>query len=382
MANNLLIVFGGTTENTVVFESNDSNLKSSGLFLNDELDSNHVDVLQINVLTTDPSISFYSHKPSPFHGLNGVWVSKKETIVFEEHMRQALRDINDVIKKVDWGSLYSQGSDGRGMTVEQFNDFSRTSKSLILNFLQEGKEYSNILMLAHSRGCALALQSLSLNDVNSKSDINNIELSSDVLTGKLKRVVLLDPVSKNASSGWFWSKNANKIIPPANAKIVEKLSQKINKEIHIVSKAKSSSINYDSYVDHLVGTKKGNKGCGSSSYPDINMQNIWVHIADMAHEKMLSNQLRSKILPCQYDKLTGDNNQEYLKIIQSSEWRPDYYPNIKASQALQKYLTKNNSANELKPKDGDPLKGIFNKIECKDRRRAFVHCLANKYNSN
>jgi len=339
MANNLLIVFGGTTENTVVFPSNDSGLKSSRLFSNQELEANNVDVLQINVLTTDPSISFYAHQSSPFRRLNGVWVSKKEKSIFlEEHMIQALRDIGDVIKKVDWGSLYRQGSSARGMNVEQFNDFSRTSKSLILNFLKGREEnYSSIFMLAHSRGCALALQSLSKDDVNKKSEIGQVKLEKNVLMNKLKRIVLLDPVSKNASSGWFWSTNANAIIPPANAKIVAELSQ-TDKEIHIVSKAKSASIDYDSYVDVLVGAKGSNDD-------GLNFSNIYVHIADMVHEGMLSEELRG-------------NFKKYLNIIMDKPWTQTYF-------------------NDQEVSAGNFLE-LSKAIEVKDRRDAFKRCIQNK----
>ncbi|MDJ1171100.1 hypothetical protein PMG71_16850 [Roseofilum sp. BLCC_M154] len=343
MANNLLIVFGGTTENTVVFPSNDSGLKSSRLFTKDELDSNHVDVLQINLLTINPSVSFFANKDSSLGDLNGAWLTAEpkgisralKSSLTGKYSDPSLQSIAKFIEKANWSHAnYTENSDARGMTVTVFNQFSRSSKDLIDNFLNNsGKDYDSVLMLAHSRGCGLTLQSLSQNDVNSTSDINDIQLSSDVLTGKLKRVVLLDPVSKNAN-------NANEVIPPANAQVVAKLSQ-TDKEIHIVSKAKSTSkvvsTDYDSYVDVLVGAKESNDR--------LDFSNIYVHIADMVHEGMLSEELRG-------------NFKKYLNIIMDKPWTQTYF-------------------NDQEVSAGNFLK-LSKEIEVKDRRDAFKRCIQNK----
>lgn len=340
MANNLLIVFGGTTENTVVFPSNDSHLNSSGLFSHEELDSNHVDVLQINLLTVDPSVSFRANQHSPLGELNGAWLTAKpkgisralKSSLTGKYSDPTLSSIAKFIEDANWSQYnYTENSDARGMTVTVFNQFSQSSKNLIKNFLNNpGKDYDSVLMLAHSRGCGLTLQSLSQNDVHSTSDINNIELSSDVLTSKLKRVVLLDPVSKNAN-------NANDIIPPANAKMVAKLSQ-TDKEIHIVSKAKSASIDYGSYVDVLVGAKNGgNNG--------LNFRNVYVHIAEMTHEGMLSEKLRV-------------NFKKYLNIIVDQPWTQTYF-NDREVSAMN-------------------VEEFSRLIEVEDRRTAFKHCIQQK----
>ncbi|MDJ1180379.1 hypothetical protein PJF56_16055 [Roseofilum sp. BLCC_M91] len=344
MANNLLIVFGGTTENTVVFPSNDSQLNSSGLFSHEELDSNHVDVLQINLLTVEPSVSFRANQHSPLGELNGAWLTAKpkgisralKSSLTGKYSDPSLDSIAKFIEDANWSQYnYTENSDARGMTVTVFNQFSRSSKDLITNFLNNsGKDYDSVLMLAHSRGCGLTLQSLSQNDVNSTSDLNNLELSSDVLTDKLKRVVLLDPVSKNAN-------NANDIIPPANAKVVAKLSQ-TNKEIHIVSKAKSTSkgisTDYGSYVDVLVGAKNGSSN-------GLDFRNIYVHIAEIAHEGMLSEKLRG-------------NFKKYLNIIVDQPWMQTYFNDREVSAM---------NVGELSPL-----------IEVEDRRTAFEHCIRQK----
>ncbi|NEO52227.1 MAG: hypothetical protein F6K54_03495 [Okeania sp. SIO3B5] len=395
MANNLLIVFGGTTESDVVFpviDTQDKSLKSSGLFTQDELDLVKVDVLQFNLLTSEPNINFFANKNSYFDNScqrltnkSNSWfkrdliMTKKEFDFQDKTVLEKLDDLLKTIEDINWSSLnYSENSDGRGMTVEAFNNFSEMSRELIVSFLEylENKKnnYDKVFMLAHSRGCALALQLLSDRSVNTQDDTQLIQLADNLLTKKLKRIVLLDPVSKNATNTFSWSTDANNVVSPANAKIVKLLStiKDENKEIHIISKAKSAKIiNYESYADRLVGTKQANKNNSSDS---PNMSNVYVDIADMVHEGMLSGDLYKK-----------GNFTEYTKIISDSPWNTTYVGDqdvdleeMKKSKALKEYIEGNKSANELTPGDGDPLKDFYEKIEQKDRRRAFVHCLARK----
>ncbi|MBS0015773.1 MAG: hypothetical protein KFF72_05315 [Arthrospira sp. SH-MAG29] len=362
MTNYLLIVFGGTTEDQVVFETKDSandsqnfpNLTSSNLFSKEDLDSNNVDVLQINLLTINPSLSFRANKNSSLKNLNGVWLTAKPQVgsryLKSEYPHKAdllkylepLGKLGQSIDSANWSEKnYTEASTARGMTVKVFNDFAGRSKDLITEFLNsQGQKYDSVFMLAHSRGCGLALQSLSQNDVNSKSDIDMLQLSDNVLTHKLQRVVLLDPVSKNATDKYGFGTNANKIIPPANAKIVAELSNK-DKEIHIVSKSKSTVHDYDSYVDILVGEQ------GDRNY-ELNFRNVYVHIADMAHEGMLSSKLH-------------DHFTEYLNIIKNQPWQTTYFNKEEVSL--------------------DNLYQLSEKIEIGDRKQAFYHCFQRK-NSN
>jgi hypothetical protein len=360
MANNLLIVFGGTTEDTVVFESQDTSLKSSGLFTNDELDNVSVDVLQINLLTTYPSVSFRASKSSAFKGLNGVWLladsggimrnlNAKRSYFLDNDLDDSLQSMADLIQEVNWShGNYTENSDARGMTVKAFNEFSRGSKELIVSFLsgvqQAQADYDQVFLLAHSRGCGLATQLLSDRDINDKDDIKNMQLANNSLTNKLKRIVLLDPVSKNATDSFGIGTNLNKILIPANAQLIEILSHK-NKEIHIISKAKSTSFrgvstNYESYVDVLVGAKKHKKHSEISN--SINMRNIYVHIADMAHEGMLSKELH-------------EHFKEYKNIITDLSWSNIYFNDQKvSSRNFGEYSSK---------------------IQLEDRRTAFEYCI-------
>ncbi len=355
MANNLQIVFGGTTEDTVVFESQDTSLKSSGLFTNDELDNVSVDVLQINLLTTHPSVSFRASKYSAFKGLNGVWLladsggimrnlNAKISYFLDNDLDDNLQSMADLIQEVNWShGNYTENSDGRGMTVKAFNEFSLRSKELILSFLsgvqQAQHDDDQVFILAHSRGCGLAIQLLSDRNVNDKDDIKNMQLAKNSLTNKLKRIVLLDPVSKNATDYFGMGTNLNKIVIPANAKIVEILSHK-NKEIHIISKRRKVSMNYESYVDVLVGAKKHKNY--SEIGNSINMRNIYVHIADMAHEGMLSKELH-------------EHFKEYKNIITDQSWSNIYFNDQKvSSRNFGEYSSK---------------------IQLEDRRTAFEHCI-------
>ncbi|NES78284.1 MULTISPECIES: hypothetical protein [unclassified Okeania] len=375
MANNLLIVFGGTTQS-----------EPQTIFSCQDLSTASVDVLQINLLTIEPNVSFISinnnNKDTYFLSqLDGNWLEGTPTGTLRNLQVKLLLQENDVLKalkttieKVNWSHAnYTNDSDAKGMQKETFDSFSQVSQQLIVDFLEwtnnQGNDYQNVFILAHSRGCALAIQSLSKSNVT--------ELSDNLLTQKLKRIVLLDPVSKNAGKSLSWFSNEEGVdekIITANAKIVELLSKK-NKEIHIIVKSVKKTMNYECYADRLVGTKRG--GCYTTFSP-IDMKNVYVHIAAMAHEGMLGKRFR-------------DNFKNYRKIIDNN-WNEIFWNDKKVdftqmrnSDALKTYKNGEKSVSTIVKEVSSSTNDYFqnfnafsNEKALLDRQRAFVHCLAQK----
>ncbi|NES73185.1 MAG: hypothetical protein F6K24_52350, partial [Okeania sp. SIO2D1] len=316
--------------------------------------------------------------------LDGNWLEGTPTGTLRNLQVKLLLQENDVLKalktkieKVNWSHAnYTKDSDARGMQKETFYSFSQVSQQLIVDFLEwtkkQGNDYKNVFILAHSRGCALAIQSLSKSNVT--------ELSDNLLTQKLKRIVLLDPVSKNADNNlsWFSSKESvdEKIIT-ANAKIVELLSKK-NKEIHIIVKSVKKTINYKCYADRLVGTKQGYL-INNPDSPDPKMENVYVHIAAMAHEGMLGKDFRN-------------NFKNYRKIISNDNWNEIFWNDkivdltkMKNSDALTQYRDSKKSVSKIVKEVSSSTNDYFknfnafsNNEALLDRQRAFVHCVGKK----
>ncbi|MEM1170521.1 MAG: hypothetical protein AAGJ08_15930 [Cyanobacteria bacterium P01_H01_bin.35] len=382
MANNLLIVFGGTTQS-----------EPQTVFTYQDLSTASVDVLQINLLTIEPNVSFIStnnQNNQELSKLDGNWLQGTPTgdkRSLEVKLRSSLEN-NDVLKelkttieKVNWSHAnYTKDSDARGMQKETFYSFSEVSQQLIVDFLEwtkkQGNDYKNVFILAHSRGCALAIQSL--------SKLSESKLSDDLLTEKLKRIVLLDPVSKNADKNlalirnWFSNEEGvDEEIITANANIVELLSKK-NKEIHIIVKSKIKKVNYECYADRLVGTKRGSLIKDSNS-PSPEISNVYVHIADMAHEGMLGKDLR-------------DHFKYYNNIISNDNWNEIFWNDkivnlgqMKNSDALTQYRNSKKSVSKIVKEASSSTNDYFNNFNAfsnkealLDRQRAFVHCLGKK----
>ncbi|WP_353932955.1 alpha/beta hydrolase [Okeanomitos corallinicola TIOX110] len=368
MTKNLLVVFGGTTQSN-----------PQKIFTDAELSSNSVDVLQINLLTINSNITFTTNNNEH---LNKKWLEAEPSGLLRKlKVTIKLKDLDDnandflskldemgkVIEKINWShSNYTENSDARGMTVEAFNDFSQASQGLILKFLIYLKkinyEYENVFILAHSRGCSLAINALSKFDQGDELD--------NVLISKIKRVVLLDPVGKNVN-------NTDETIIPKNAETIKYLSE-IGKEIHIVVKSESTNYDYESYADILVGTKQGGH-IDSNIHNSPDMRNVYVHIAHMAHEGMLAEKFRHCF--SHYNKIIDTGA---WKIIYSNEKEVDINL-MKESPALKAYIKGDKSASEIDPEPEDVFYEFFNQFQIKsitgslkDRRRAFVHCVAKK----
>lgn len=368
MAKNLLIVFGGTTQS-----------EPQTIFTNTELSNASVDVLQINLLTTNSNIAFTTSnneklnrkwlqaEPSGFSRKLKAKIELKNLDGDANNFLSKLDDMGKVIEEINWShNNYTENSDARGMTEKAFNDFSQASQGLILSFLSYFKkinyEYKNVLILAHSRGCSLAINTLS--KFNQGNELN------DVLIPKLKRVVLLDPVGKNVNS-------TDKTIIPKNSETIKELSE-IEKEIHIIVKSESSKYDYESYADRLVGTERGGR-INSNIHKSPDMRNVYVHIAHMAHEGMLEDKFKKGFA-------------HYKKIIDEGAWKTIYSNEkdvninlMKESPALKFYIEGHKSASEINPEPNDVFYEFFTQFQIKaitgslkDRRRAFVHCVAKK----
>ena len=389
MSDNLLIVFGGTTQS-----------EFQEVFTRTELKDHSTDVLQFNLLTVESNVMFYRSKyDQPLKLVKaepGPWWKKKD---LESEVNKNLQfygyqdilgeieEVGDAIEKVNWSHASLEDSNVSGMTLRTCHRFSSTSKALILSFLDKiGQNYKNIFIIAHSRGCSLAINALR------DSQNSNFSIARNALTDKLKRIVLLDPVSINWGSHFALDKDDNddSHIKQENIKVINNLSRdQRNIEIHFIVKTESSNTtiintNYDSFVDRLVGTQSGEKVSNeqklSGDNPDIpDMQNIYVHLAHMVHEGMLENRLR-------------ENFRKYQTIISGDDWTEMYsndqsinISNLINSEALNKYIEGKESANNINPKNEDPIHDLFNIFEIndhvttlKDRRRAFIHCLASK----
>lgn len=375
MSDNLLIVFGGTKQS-----------KFQEVFTPTKLKELSTDVLQFNLLTVESNVMFYRLKDDKCLELVEAEttssddqhltykVNKNLDIHSSQDIRHEIEEVGKAIEEVNWSHYtYSDNSDGKGMTQDACHLFSSTSKALILSFLKKiGQNYKKIFIMAHSRGCSLAI------DILRNSQTSNFNIDDNVLTDKLKRIVLLDPVAKNVGF--------SESIIKENVKVINKLSHDPrNIEIHFVAKTEDSQwlffdTNYKSFVDRLVGTQSGEKVSNehrlSGDNPDIpDMRNIYLHLAHMTHEGMLEKKLR-------------ENFRKYQTIISGDDWTEMYsndksinISELKTSEALKKYIEGKESANNINPENGDPIYDLFHtfpKEVLDDRRRAFIHCLASK----
>ena len=382
MSDNLLIVFGGTTQSEL-----------QDVFTPTELEQDSTDILQFNLLTVESNVtlclknhSYQSQELIKAEPGSILQLRALESEVNQEALeiygyqgiQPELEAIGNAIEKVNWSATnYSENSDARGMTQEACHLFSSTSQALILSFLEKiGQNYKNIFIMAHSRGCSLAINTLC--DIQN----SNFNISNNALTDKLKRIVLLDPVAKNVGF--------NDFIIEDNVKIINNLSRyPRNIEIHFVVKTQSSNYDYQSFVDRLVGTKLGTKVNKEASLDKHNLsghnsnipnlKNIYVHLAHMVHEGMLGNDLTKHF-------------KKYKKIISGDDWTEMYSNNqlieinhLINSDALNRYIDGKESANNINPEEGDGIHDLFYSFQIgdikstlKDRRRAFIHCLAGK----
>lgn len=379
MSDNLLIVFGGTTQS-----------EPQTIFNNDELKNQSVDVLQFNFITTESRVIVYRLQDQSYQRVDLLTAEPGSILELRalkakindnlagygyEALRGDLEQIKRVIEDINWSSKnYSKNSDARGMTLEACNSFASASKSFITSFLSTvGSGYKNIFLLAHSRGCNLVISALARN-----CGQQDYKVDDNMLAGKLKRLVLLDPVSMNVD-------NDGEKIVNANSETIKDLSRYKNSgvEIHCVVKTEMSGFDYDSYVDRLVGTKMGQKAdVQELSYQNLNapnLQSIFVSLAHMKHEGMMEEQLRAGF-------------KKYFEIISPENWREMYandeliaIDSLKTSAALNRYISGEQSASNIAPQENDSVYRFFKTFEVnavkstlKDRRRAFVHCAAAK----
>lgn len=374
---NLLVIFGGTNQR-----------EPQTIFTPDELRRNETDILQFNLLTEKPSIVYEVMKQTGkncyvdkthllYKADRGIDIIENEQLVNPlSPLFNALNKMaNYLAKSVKWSESrlnYSIGSSLRGISKEILLKLSKQSLSVVKCILNEpiGKDYDNVIVLAHSRGCGIA------------TEVAN-EFKDDVDIGeKFLRLVLLDPVSKNAN------KSADAHIKKEHQEYIQEM--RLKGEVHIIVKTRHTErfygllhTDYKTYADRLVGTEKGRK-CKDATK---SMLNIYVHVAAMAHEDMLTKEL-CKAFPRYRAVILGekyrlkDNNictpLEDLKVV-------DYVTAPNRSSTLLRYMNSEKSASNIKngkkkPGEEDLFGAVYELFDkqLKDRRRAFTHCFAKK----
>lgn len=258
MANNLLVVFGGTSQDT-----------RQAIYNTEDLRSKQTDVLQFNLLTTEPSVELQKSSgdsvkfvegapdasrspirfctgrfgikyPCGFTGIRPIGASVVNREQFPGSDTSSLDRLKDRMESVNWSSKLSPASENsevRGMNGNGY-DFGLDATAVIRDFLAgSGNNYDNIFIMGHSRGHALALRA---------ADPNNLGPSG---SEKLKRVVLLDPVNKNVGS------TDRDTIIPESQRIIKNLTTN-NKEVHFVVAKKLDGIQntFNSDIGAYVGS--------------------------------------------------------------------------------------------------------------------------------
>lgn len=399
MVRNLLIVFGGTEEGS----AEGFNTQQS-IFDSHDLRENSVDVLQLNLLTAKYSVTFRSEdrdinmKLTAHDDFEKYFQDKNGADIFDEGglIQHTLGELKDALKKIGWSKItkwgfppvYATNTSTRGLDHQSYQQLCELSENVICKFLSFHKrKYEKIYILAHSRGVNLGC----------KVAHDCWKSQSQSFQFNINRLVLLDPVSKNAG-GLLRTDTDLKVINDGY-EAVKDLSN-AGTEIHIIVKTKDSGHDYESYAGELMGggynyyeekiDEIQNRGSKAS---DIDMDKVYFHLAHMVHGYMLQGP-NGKYKKKPYQGFhTGFKN--YHKIISDNPWTEMYsnadlidLDTLSTSQIVIDYLSHRELPNALKdlPQElqTDPVSKLYNTIEVdsngnlRDRRYALIHALAYK----
>lgn len=358
----LLLVIGGTTQSDI-----------ETIFTRQELENSKFDVLQFNLITAlqkyglkkyldaeDPNICFFNPEISindktqnaeegyissldsficSLRATNKV--SRQKQFLCEEYWEtnddnlkesgalsnEELIDISKTLArylnlKSTKENFFEAMSILKGMSVLQFRSFAKIIADFFEKFEDKlNKSYSNLVVLAHSRGCCIAsLATMAIFNLLEKR-------SSTERTMSIKRLVLLDPVGCNLL-------DIRNDISRTFAKSLRYLTQKARKtEIHFILKAlPSPNIPWANYPVHDIlnffSSSKHDTKSPKPMWPsvdnilnqnqerNIQFENVFVHTSDSAHEGMLQFEFRTAF-------------PEYCKILSMKKWDTMYFYNSK-----------------------------------------------------
>ena len=369
---NLLIVFGGTREEDY-----------QGIF--DSKDLDNTKVLQFNFCTEKSNIIVDGLKWME-RGYQKFWSDSDPKISDNKDAQKIKTSLNSAgrtLSDVNWGSKSNPNTSGTstGLIYKDYKPYLQAINNVLEEYHSKIEEnYEQVMVLAHSRGCLLA--------------IGTLGTVQSLYGNKLKRMVLLDPVSVSDPpfvSGY----------PTLDANIQafqDMVKKTTNLEYHIIVRSKNDKFNdllpdifsYYSYAPDLLLGLKGTGTLGNSyhyRYNEtiaVNMDDVYVHIAEMGHEGMLTKKLR-----------TGFG--AYMNIISTEPWRTMYSGGdeidtagiISNSSSLQHYVESHSDiyADEINPPANDVSLYPYYKLimEQEDganiqrpRFIAFLQCLASR----
>ncbi len=251
---NFYIVFGGTTQEEKAYILNKAN-----------------HFIQFNFLAKKSNILSSSEKYLKY------FLEEKEKITYSKRNNSfLLRKSN-----FDFSTLNVTSGITINQEIKRMKFLFKSIKSL-----KDQIERSNIIILAHSRGCGLASSFANhLLNSNYKTGIKKFDEAyrNLISLNNIFRVILLDPVSKNRGSSSEFEKRY--------AKSIRYMCKNNQKEIVVCSAIGDRSIAYRTYADSIVGTKKGHKYKGS----DVDGENMKINkylkyiAVDTAHEGMMDN---------------------------------------------------------------------------------------------
>ncbi|NET57829.1 MAG: hypothetical protein F6K47_17220 [Symploca sp. SIO2E6] len=273
--NRLLIVFGGTDEH-----------EYQTIFPSDRV--SEVDILQFNFVNWYPNI----------------WCNQ-DRYLWREHVRgpweygssikaKAILDSLKWAANKLWDDFTWFNVNVTGLSAKDVRGLTEISQTIIEACIKNWNnppfdQYEDIFVVAHSRGCLLG--------------ISNLPGLHQKFGDKLKRVVLLDPVSMRVGGDNPLSENAETFHQMVNS--VDTM------EYHIVIRTQND-YPFASYAGELVGINStADLGLAyHRKFADtekINMKNVYIQVADMGHSGMLTEKFRVGF-------------PHYLNIISQAAW--------------------------------------------------------------
>lgn len=316
------------------------------------------DYILLNCLTSAPAVicnGWYWVKHT---------VNPNKTVVRSvddaQKVKDALTGFVKAVKSVNWGvapnsSITVTGTpsntlgnnSSEGMTSDASLKFSKTAAAIAVAYHKQWAWYDRYFVLAHGRGCLLAINALS-------------GLPAEAVR-KLKRIVLLDPVAMN------------RYAPNLDDQAVQTLHQFVEQhpkvEIHLILPSKATLAGLSTFADKLVGIHKRQTFDQRTKF---DLTNWYVHVATMSHYRMLEGEFQSAF-------------GQYKEIVSADAWTTLCFgmktitlSKLKESSALQAYHNNKTTIDALTVESGDPLYPYWSQLEIADRRRAFVHALTCK----
>jgi len=328
-----------------------------------------------------------------------LYAKKVKTFFNKKPHDDSLRDFLGIKDKTgssmgfDISTLFTTGdSVVKGMTSL---DSAKNRAEIMGDFVHsvEHDQQADIVFFAHSRGCGLSL-------------LTAQRMFENGYENRLKRIILLDPVSKNQGQHEIAYTGAAEYLAKNGVEIFIYTASNPSKTKS--TKQRKLESTYDSYVDHLIGTKRAYQGtdrvCAvhllSNAEKNSGLvnyltneekievdKNIHLITAETGHGGMFDNDYNS------LKKLREIVRGEFHESCFGFENCLDINQLLdKEKSSLEQYISKNKSASEIKNK-GTFLKklkdqfglskdGIFKQLRSlspnfyKDRFRAVVHKLA------